>query len=83
METCLPNVLLGYSGLDTNEKAGEKQGHKGITTSALYMKDIYTADTKRLYKKGVLDKNINVTGVYLKKFSQTRSWGTAFEMGTH
>lgn len=44
-EVCLPNIPLRCSGLDTNEKAEEKQGHEGSAASALYMKDIYTDDS--------------------------------------
>lgn len=35
--TFLPNILFRCSGFDTNEKAEEKQGHKGNAVSALYM----------------------------------------------
>lgn len=36
--TFLPNILFRCSEFDRNEKAEEKQGHKGNAVSALYMR---------------------------------------------
>lgn len=50
--TFLPNILLGCSGFDRNEKAEEKQGHKGNAVSALYMRIsilMISGDFKRKY----------------------------------
>lgn len=64
------------------ESRGEARA-QGKRCECIIHEHIYTDDSWRLYKKVLLDCDINVTRVYPKKSFQKRSWGIQFEMGSH